>query len=741
MKRPVFPNANRIGTAHYASPERLKGLAVDTRSDVYAAGVIAYELFCGRRPFDGDSVMAVMFAVLIGQAAPLGVSWVDACPEAERIVRRAMATTPDDRYATAAEMRDALAGLLQSVRSFAPDARIAASAAPRQASAPAADTVALPDHIGKYRIESRLGRGGMGAVYRAVDPVIERTVALKVLHAPAAEDAPTPTLVAAPAVQITDRLPDITLVGVAAPTLASQSEAEIARTRPLDDNVQFTVYRPAVVRPAKWHSLLAFAHLSERPPDADRSEPDPVQEVQRQARMVLGRDADSFKATTQDSRVAVPREGELTFMPVMEGVEFNPPSRQFLWTESVHREEFRLRASQDLAGRSARGTLSVYLGSILLAEVTLVIRVDERTEGPDSKAASSAEISTARPYRKIFASYSHRDHAVVREFESYATALGDRYLRDVVDLRAGEAWSDRLMEFIEQADVFQLFWSQNAMASPFVRAEWEHALALNRSNFVRPVYWEHPFPEAPGLPPDRLRSLHFAQIAVALPPRADMLPPQVQASLPITAVMPEIPAAVAAPPPSVAIGAPAWASAPMPPTVGARPSVGSRPSPITESLPEPVTMSSSSGRTETAGAPARAASGGWFKRIALAGGVAAALLAAVVTFQITRGPGGDVATTGAPSPPTLGAPPPVSGGPPPVEPSPSPTTGPPAAPTPVGMPAAPPPGAFPEPSSPPPAQPQTLVVGRDFADPPVKVHDVPPVMPPIARQAGMRVRW
>jgi hypothetical protein len=65
---------------------------------------------------------------------------------------------------------------------------------------------------------------------------------------------------------------------------------------------------------------------------------------------------------------------------------------------------------------------------------------------------------------------------------------------------------------ISDADVFQLFWSWNAMASPMVHKEWQYALDLGRTHFVRPVYWEEPLPEQPGLPPEELRSLHFQRV-------------------------------------------------------------------------------------------------------------------------------------------------------------------------------------------------------------------------------------
>ena len=112
-------------------------------------------------------------------------------------------------------------------------------------------------------------------------------------------------------------------------------------------------------------------------------------------------------------------------------------------------------------------------------------------------------------YRKIFASYSRRDIDIVRSFETFARGLGDRYLIDLLDLRAGEVWSKRLEEMIRSADVFQLFWSQNAMASQHVMAEVECALAISKD--IRPIYWERPLPQDPSrnLPPPALAQFHF----------------------------------------------------------------------------------------------------------------------------------------------------------------------------------------------------------------------------------------
>src|SRR5262249_50971247 len=152
--------------------------------------------------------------------------------------------------------------------------------------------------------------------------------------------------------------PAMTRAGSPGPAPTSTRDQASSHSMALDDNVQFTAYRPSVVRPAEWYALLVFAHLSERPPDSDPSTPDPVEEVRRQAQQLLGDSPSAFKSVTADSLQAVPREGELTFLPHMDGVEFNPRERRFLWNEPVHREEFRLRASPEIEGRTARGMLT-----------------------------------------------------------------------------------------------------------------------------------------------------------------------------------------------------------------------------------------------------------------------------------------------------------------------------------------------------------------------------------------------
>ena len=74
------------------------------------------------------------------------------------------------------------------------------------------------------------------------------------------------------------------------------------------------------------------------------------------------------------------------------------------------------------------------------------------------------------------------------------------------DATAPDDW---MVPALREADVFQLFWSTSSMTSTRCRRQWEAAVALDRPDFVRPLYWERPMPRAPDLPPPELAGLRF----------------------------------------------------------------------------------------------------------------------------------------------------------------------------------------------------------------------------------------
>ncbi len=290
----------------------------------------------------------------------------------------------------------------------------------------------------------------------------------------------------------------------------------------VDDDVQFTVYRPRAARPERTERLVAFAHKSDEY-EEDGHLIDPATEVARLAEEVLG-DLSGQVTTTQDANAPIGRGDVLRFVPVVPGVRFNPEALEFQWLRGVHREVFEFVAGRELDGQTVTGRLSVYVGLRLVADVTLRIRVDSTAAG------AVQERSRGRVYGKVFPSYSHQDSVVVAQIAAAAQTLGHEYLRDVDQLRAGQDWQRELERYIEQADVFQLFWSPASMVSPHVQHEWSYALSLNRPDFVRPVYWEMPRASMPPtLPPPELDRLHFAYLGA--PPPAPSSPPSFQPSL------------------------------------------------------------------------------------------------------------------------------------------------------------------------------------------------------------------
>jgi serine/threonine protein kinase len=91
-----------LGTPRYASPEQFRGQPVDARSDLYSMGAIFFEMLTGRPPFPGNSFAEIAHSVL--QGSPAALSGSLAISAMGRIIHRALARDPEDRYANAETM-------------------------------------------------------------------------------------------------------------------------------------------------------------------------------------------------------------------------------------------------------------------------------------------------------------------------------------------------------------------------------------------------------------------------------------------------------------------------------------------------------------------------------------------------------------------------------------------------------------------------------------------------------------
>ncbi len=94
-----------VGTLPYMPPEQVKGHVVDARTDIYALGVVLYEMLAGRRPYDSTEEAALFYQIINIDPEPVGAHVHDLPEGVEVIVSKALAKDPGRRYATAAEMR------------------------------------------------------------------------------------------------------------------------------------------------------------------------------------------------------------------------------------------------------------------------------------------------------------------------------------------------------------------------------------------------------------------------------------------------------------------------------------------------------------------------------------------------------------------------------------------------------------------------------------------------------------
>src|SRR5262252_7154578 len=103
-----------MGTVGYMSPEQVRGQDADSRADIFAFGVILYEMLSGKRPFRGDSSIEMMNAILKEEPAELGETNAKVSPQLEKLVRRCLEKQPERRFQTASDLGFALEALSTS---------------------------------------------------------------------------------------------------------------------------------------------------------------------------------------------------------------------------------------------------------------------------------------------------------------------------------------------------------------------------------------------------------------------------------------------------------------------------------------------------------------------------------------------------------------------------------------------------------------------------------------------------
>ena len=115
QSEPLTGRGTILGTLHYMAPEQLEGKDADARTDIWALGLVLYEMVTGKRAFEANSEVSLIGAILERTPEPVSASRPLTPPGLDRLVRRILAKSPDDRPDTAHDIVDDLKWIQEGI--------------------------------------------------------------------------------------------------------------------------------------------------------------------------------------------------------------------------------------------------------------------------------------------------------------------------------------------------------------------------------------------------------------------------------------------------------------------------------------------------------------------------------------------------------------------------------------------------------------------------------------------------
>jgi hypothetical protein len=306
----------------------------------------------------------------------------------------------------------------------------------------------------------------------------------------------------------------ITDTGTFEQVISDDDTAEIPAVKPEGEGAsaagtheaQFSAYFPPHIRRGNSYGLYVYAHTIEA-----------LQTIQQNVSQFEDRLGGQVPdATTAESRAMLKYGTALTVVPESDHAIFDPPQQTRTWNNEWIRFEFDF-VSQVVQSNTLDIRLSIQVAGIEIAHIDCDLMVSDTGDGAHRSINPLADARlhsvTSRMYQKIFVSYSRQDDLIAERYRLAQQAAGQDVFMDSYSIRAGEDWQAALARAIDEADIFQLFWSPNSARSDNVRNEWEYALGYRCPEnqcvtFIRPVYWQKPLTS----PPPELSHLNFRYV-------------------------------------------------------------------------------------------------------------------------------------------------------------------------------------------------------------------------------------
>ena len=256
--------------------------------------------------------------------------------------------------------------------------------------------------------------------------------------------------------------------------------------------INTSVYAPAEVTPQKHFIVRVFIHR--------HNESNIINKIIKEI------DKTAVKKANKPFDLPIKKGDKITIQFSMtDGVTIDEPIQQLVWKGQYLEFDFVCEIKKKNLD-SIMGKVMIFINNVPSGDLKFTIEIL-----PKEKPTIYCQVKPHR-YSKIFISYAHEDEFQVKGIAEGCKMLGTDYFFDRHSLQAGDIFKDKILKYINDADLFVLCWSKNAAESEWVQIERQHALQLiYEGKSTLSIYPISLSPEAP-LPGDMSDKYNFGKL-------------------------------------------------------------------------------------------------------------------------------------------------------------------------------------------------------------------------------------
>lgn len=257
-------------------------------------------------------------------------------------------------------------------------------------------------------------------------------------------------------------------------------------------SVMASAYAPAMIEPRTNFMIRIFIHRPEETTSIDS--------------LVDDVDDKAVKKANKPLDITVKDGDKVTVILKMpDGIRIDEPLQTFNWRGHYMEFDFICNLAVQMSCENISAKAIIAVNNVPAGELKFIIEIGYQSSN------RYTEVSPKR-YSKIFISYAHADYQQVRCIAEGCKMNGSDYFFDRHTLRAGDIFKEKILEYIDKADLFVLCWSKNAAESEWVQIERKHALNLMQEGTHKLEIYPLSIPPEAPLPSDMSDKYNFATL-------------------------------------------------------------------------------------------------------------------------------------------------------------------------------------------------------------------------------------